>query len=117
MHEMPVIKEIMKTVKRYARKKSIRKVSKINLVVGELSSIVDDSMEYYFQILSKSTVAENAVLSIKRTQAIAVCSVCNSKIPTSLPLPDSCCKCQSKNIKIDGGLEFFIDSIEVEDEN
>jgi hydrogenase nickel incorporation protein HypA/HybF len=113
MHELPVVENILSTVLISAKTNSGKKVAQINLVVGDLSSIVDDSLQYYFDLLSKNTLAESAKLSIKRVPAIAVCADCNSKIPATLPLSGSCRKCHSQNIHIDGGLEFFIDSIEI----
>jgi hydrogenase nickel incorporation protein HypA/HybF len=117
MHELSIIKGIVKTITAEAKKNKFHKISKVNLVVGDLSSIIDDSMEYYFSMLTKKTVMDSARLHISRTKAIMVCNKCNVKIPANIPFPSICVKCKSKDIHIDGGLEFFIDSIEVKDEN
>lgn len=113
MHELSVMKEIIGTVSKYAKKYPKKRVTKIYLVIGELSSIVDDSMEYYFKLLTNKSSIKNAKLSITRTQAIAVCHTCNAKTSVSIPLSGCCPKCGKDTIRIEGGLEFYIDSIEL----
>lgn len=117
MHELSVVKGIIKTVTSEARKKKIHKISGINIVVGDLSSMIDDSLKYYFELLSHNPVLKRSKLHISRTQAIMVCNTCQAKIPASLPLPSACVKCKSMDIHVNGGMEFYIDSIEVQDEN
>jgi hydrogenase nickel incorporation protein HypA/HybF len=112
MHELPVIESICAAVSQIAEKYPGRRVTKINIVVGDLSSIIDDSLEYYFDNIRKDPLLTKAGLHITRTPAIAICGACHSKIAVSLPLNDACTKCGSKNIRINGGLEFYLDSIE-----
>ncbi len=58
MHELPITEGILKISTEAA---GGRQITTIHLVVGELSSIVDDSIQFYFDMLSKGTVAEGAV--------------------------------------------------------
>lgn len=113
MHELSVVKSILKTVDKNVVRHHGKRVKEIRIIVGDLSSIVDDSLQYYFEILTKASPINGAVLKIQRTQAIASCDACGSNVPVILPLPKSCSKCHSDGIHISGGTEFYIDSIEL----
>jgi hypothetical protein len=58
MHELAVTESIVKIVAHHAEQADARRVLRIHLVVGELSSIVDDSVQFYFDYLSQGTLAE-----------------------------------------------------------
>ena len=53
-----------------------KRVLKVNLVIGELTSFVGESIQFYFDMLSKETEAEGASLSISRIPAKATCKQC-----------------------------------------
>ena len=43
-----------------ARKAEAKRVAKINLVIGEMTGVVGDSVQFYFDFLSKGTIAEGS---------------------------------------------------------
>jgi hydrogenase nickel incorporation protein HypA/HybF len=112
MHELAVTEEIIKIAIDSCKGK---RISKINIVIGELSSFVDDSVQFYFDILSRSTLAEGATLDFRRVPAKLRCYNCNKEFH-----PDStmvCPFCNSLGGRIIEGEEFYIESIEVKDED
>jgi hydrogenase nickel incorporation protein HypA/HybF len=118
MHELPVTQSILSIVLEAAEEHNARRISSINLVIGELSSIVDDSVQFYFDFLSKGTIAEGATLNFQREPALVICQDCGRQFEASAPLNPFCPACNSVRLQVTGGREFFIDSIEVdEDEN
>lgn len=117
MHELPVTEGILKTAIDAAQQNGGRRITAINLVIGELSSIVDDSVQFYFDILGKGTLAESARLHFQRQPAMAVCLDCQHEFEARVPLAPTCPNCQSTRLQIKGGREFYVDSIEVEDED
>jgi len=58
MHEFGVTENIVKIASDKATEAQASKITKINLVVGELSGFVPDCIQFYFDFLSKDTVAE-----------------------------------------------------------
>ncbi len=113
MHELPVAEQLVKIVLDHARKAKAERVLKINLVIGELSSFVGESIQFYFDILSKETEAENASLSISRISAEARCRECKSEFNPG-GMNWLCPKCGGPIEEIVRGREFHIESIEVE---
>jgi hydrogenase nickel incorporation protein HypA/HybF len=113
MHELSVTESILEIVLRHAEQARARSITDIYLVLGDLSSIVDDSVQFYWDMLSEGTLAEGAELHFQRIQTEMECQDCESRYQ---PLEGdlSCPKCHSRKVKIIAGEEFFIDSIEVE---
>ncbi len=115
MHELAVTQGILETVLETARQHGGPKIIAIDLVVGDLSSIVDDSVQFYFDILSQNTLAESAALRFRREPAVAVCQGCGHRFETNAPLLPQCPACGSVRLQVTGGREFYVESIEIDD--
>lgn len=113
MHELAVTQSILNIVLNYAEKAGAAKVTKIYLVIGELSSIVDESVQFYWEIIAKNTLAEQADLIFRRVSASLECLDCN----TIYQLDGNviyCPSCGSTRIKILSGEEFYLEAIDIE---
>jgi hydrogenase nickel incorporation protein HypA/HybF len=113
MHELAVTESILSISEKYARENDASKVTGINLVIGKLSSIVDDSVQFYWDIVSKDSLCHQAILNFERRPAVLHCNECSNEyeIETSL---EPCPSCGSPNIIVISGEEFYVDSIEIE---
>jgi len=116
MHELSVTEGILNAALEAAGKAGARRITAINLVIGDLSSIVDDSVQFYFEILSKDTPAAGATLCFRREPGRAVCRDCGHAFEVSPPLEPICPACGGIRLEVTGGREFLVESIEVEDE-
>ena len=113
MHEYPITQSIVRIASEEAEKHKAKKVLEIRIVVGELSGLVPECIQDYFDILSKSTISEGAALKIQKVFPKIQCAECNYESDMK-PRVYSCEKCGSNKVKIIGGKEFYIDSMEVE---
>ena len=112
MHELPVTQGIIDVAVETAAANNANCITDIYLVIGDLTSIVDDSIQFYFDFLSKDTLAAGATLHFQRNTA--TCLNCSHQWPVTPPLLAECPKCESAQVQIAGGREFLIDSIEID---
>jgi hydrogenase nickel incorporation protein HypA/HybF len=113
MHELPVTQQIIKIAEENARNNSAKRIIKIFLVVGEYSGFIGDSIEMYFGIISKGTLAEGATLEIKYVKPQLLCQSCGEHFERKRFSFD-CPKCGGQGNPTEIGKEFYIDNIEVE---
>jgi hydrogenase nickel incorporation protein HypA/HybF len=113
MHELPVTQSLLEIAVRHAQQSNAQRILGINIVIGQLATIVDDSVQFYWDLIAQDTIAEGAQLNFRRIPAELQCQDCNRRYipgPTELSCPD----CQSSNVKVVAGKEFFLESIDVE---
>ena len=79
MHELPVTQSLLKIALDHAEKANARQVTALNIVIGELSSMVDDSIQFYWETIAKDTIAEKATLHFRRVPAELQCMTCFNK--------------------------------------
>ena len=113
MHEMAVTESILEIANRHARQANAARVTHVYLVIGQLSSIVDDSVQFYWDHLAQNTLCEKATLHFERIPAILKCQVCGKEYPID-QLLTPCPACESSQVKVISGNEFRVDSIEIE---
>ena len=113
MHEMAVTQSMVDLVLDEAKKGGARKVKKINLVLGELSGVVGDCVQFYFGLMSKDTIAEGATISFSTVSTQARCRQC-TKVFEVKESDWICPECRSVGVDLVAGNELFVESIEVE---
>ncbi len=113
MHELAVTESILNITLRHAETHHAIKVTDIYLVIGQWSTIIDDSIQFHWDILAENTIAQNAKLHFERIPVELFCLDCsNTYAPTDEELV--CPNCGSVRIKVIKGDEFNIDAIEIE---
>jgi hydrogenase nickel incorporation protein HypA/HybF len=117
MHELAVTQSILQVVLAAAARADARAVTGIDLVIGDLSSVVDDSVQFYFDVLSQDTLAAGATLHFQREPAIAACADCGAQTPVRPPIEPVCPACQGIHIQVTGGRAFRVASIEIEEKD
>jgi len=113
MHELAVTESIMQVAVEHAENAGATRITQINLVVGDLSSIVDDSVQFYFDFLSKGTIAEGASLCFTRIPARLRCRECGTEFEMQ-DMDWTCPHCGALGGVVVAGKEFYLDTLEVE---
>ena len=111
MHELSVTRHLLEIVLQHAG--DAERVTQLNLVIGELSGIVGESVQFYWDIVTKDTKASDSHLNISRVPVEFRCQECSHEFS---PGSDgfACPSCDSSLLEIISGKEFFLESIEVE---
>lgn len=116
MHELSVTESVLEIACRHAEKAQATRVTDIYLEIGQLSSIVDESVKFYWDLISKDTLCERAALHFKKIPAVLICQECQQKYQLDNDL-QPCPKCGSARVRVLSGDEFNIDSIEIQRES
>lgn len=111
MHEMAITQSILDIALRHAN--NAKQITKLNLVIGELSGIVDDSVQFYWDMITQGTKAEGSQLVFERIKTRFHCNDCNFEFNPNGQTYE-CPNCKSNRIVIVAGKELFLESIEVE---
>lgn len=113
MHELAVTQSMLNLALEHAEQAGARHITVINLVVGQMSGIVDDCIQFYFDFVSKGTIAEGAALSFERVASRLRCRGCGEEFV--LDGNDWVCPaCGALGGEVIAGRELYVDSIEVE---
>lgn len=113
MHELAITQNLLDIALRYAQRENASVITDLYLVIGDLSSIVDESVQFYWDIISRDTIAEGATLHFERIPMQMICFDCGA---TYQPEPGTlvCAQCGSTQVQVAGGDEFRLDSINIE---
>ena len=113
MHELPVTQSILEIALKHADKAKAGRITDLHIVMGELSKFVDESIQFYWDIIARDTIAEGARLHFRIVPAEFQCMAC-----FQVYKPDdedfSCPNCGAVGVKIIAGEEFALEAIDVE---
>ena len=113
MHELAITQSMLDLVVEQAEKAGAKEVGRINLVIGEMTGVVGDCVQFYFNFLSQGSIAEGAALSFKIIPTMARCRDCDKAFELK-EFDWNCPYCQGNSMEIIAGKELFVESIEVE---
>lgn len=112
MHEYGITESLLRIVEDRAKEAGATQVTVIRIVVGALTGFVPDSIQFYYDTMSKGTVAEGATLEFEELPVKLRCRACSEVFQ-----PESrhwaCPKCASEEVDIEGGRELYIKEMEV----
>ena len=114
MHEYPITQQIVKLAVEKAEESNALRITRIGLVVGEMTGFVGDSIKMYFDAIAEGTLAEGAELHISYVKPKLVCTGCGEYFER-LKFSFQCPHCNGKGIPTEIGKEFYIEEIEIED--
>lgn len=114
MHELPVTESIIRIAVEEAERNNVTRINEIRLKIGELSGLVPECIQYYFDMASKGTKAEGALIKMIKVPITMKCCNCDFSGTTEKFEDNKCPVCGSNNMKMVSGNEFYIDSMEVE---
>ncbi|MGB7444778.1 MAG: hydrogenase maturation nickel metallochaperone HypA [Coleofasciculaceae cyanobacterium] len=108
MHELGITQNIVAIVQEHAQGAQVQRVS---LEIGKLSAIMPEAIRFCFDVCTKGTVLEGAVLEIIEIPGLASCRQCSREFP--LDQPFGICSCGSVELDLIRGQELKIKEMEV----
>jgi len=116
MHELSLAQNILSIVRSELKKLGIaeKRLTGVKMTIGKLMQVVPASLLYGLEIIGEEQGFKNVKYTVNECPLKVTCSGCGaeSEIEKFALL---CEKCGSDRIRIVGGREFVVESIDIDD--
>ncbi|WP_374319321.1 hydrogenase maturation nickel metallochaperone HypA [Aquabacterium sp.] len=112
MHEMSLAEGVLQLVEDTARREGARQVSRVIVEIGELSSVEPEALRFCFDVVTRHSVADGAVLEIIDVPGTAWCLPCGASVRINERY-GACPQCGSHQVQPTGGTEMRVKEIEI----
>lgn len=113
MHELSLCRSILDIVNEHIDGKNCRRVKRISLEIGQLAAVDELALRFGFEVLSKGTLAEQAILDIIEIEGKALCDTCLKTVKLK-NYYDACQTCGHCSLTITQGEELRVKFLEIE---
>ena len=113
MHELSITEQIIEIAVRHGEQNQAQQVTDLYLVIGELSTVIDESVQFYWDLISEETICKGAQLHFERVPAIFKCQDCQKEYHLVEGEMVPCPQCGSTHMEVLQGKEFHLDSINI----
>ena|ERR1035438_94712 len=115
MHELSIVSSVVDTVVESAAAYPGARVKEVRLRVGALASVVVDSLEFCWEIVTEGTALEGSVLCVNVMPVIVWCVPCGREVTLDGVQSFRCPVCGESTMDIRQGREMEIESIEIDE--
>lgn len=112
MHEIGVVRQMLKTVEEFAAENEIDDIVSIVLEIGDLSMIIPKYVEDIYSVIVEGTRFEHTDLVIEAVEGQGVCRQCKRAFPI-VKNEGYCPRCGKRDADIISGRDFVIKEIVV----
>ena len=115
MHEIGVVKQVVRTVEDFAAENNVKKIDEVVLDIGELSLIIPKYVEEIYPVATEGTILEGTKLIMNVIPGMAECDDCD-EIFNVIECNGHCPNCNSFNKTVLSGKDFTVREIHVPEE-
>ena len=113
MHELSLAENILQQIEDAAIEQPFHQVKTVWLEIGQLACVEQESLRFFFAVVTEDSIARQAKLEIIDIAGQAVCNDCHRAILVAA-LHQACLHCGSHALQITQGDEMRIRELEVE---
>jgi len=113
MHELSICEGILSIIEDQAKEQAFSRVRRVRLEVGPFSGVEIEALRFGFDVVTRSSVAEGALLEIFEPPGAAWCMSCSQTVAIENRY-DLCPVCGSHQLQVTGGTELRIRDLEVD---
>ena len=111
MHEMGIAQQLFQiAIDSIPEEEKKPRVEQVNLKIGKLAAVVEHSLTFCFDIISKDSPLEDAVLNIETVPVTIHCKGCGNRWEVDNPV-FTCPHCDENDIELVTGREIQVASI------
>jgi len=113
MHELSLMMGIVDLLRKSAAENNIKQITKVMLVVGDMTMAAPDALQFAFQSFQDEELFRDAVLEIRKEPVRGECKDCGHIFDVQ-DFAFLCPSCSSPNVRVASGRELYIDYYEGE---
>lgn len=115
MHELSIMQSVVSSALEALDSHPVRRVIELRMQVGALSGVVEDSLQFCYEVAGKGTILEGSKLVVTQLPVVIHCAACDAD--AELPGVQSfrCPRCGALSGDIRQGRELAIESLEIEE--
>lgn len=113
MHELSLMMGVVDLLRKSAAEENITKITKVMLVVGDMTMAVPDALRFAFESFKDEELFQDAVLEIRKEPVRGECKDCHHNFDIK-DFEFLCPSCSSSNVRVASGRELYIDYYEGE---
>jgi hydrogenase nickel incorporation protein HypA/HybF len=110
VHELGITQEVVAIAVEHARGRRVRRVV---LEIGKLSSVLPDAVRFCFDLCAEGTPVEGAALEIVEIPGRGRCRVCGHEVPLERPFGQ--CACGNTDLEWLAGGDLRVCELELDD--
>ncbi|MDH7576675.1 MAG: hydrogenase maturation nickel metallochaperone HypA [Bacillota bacterium] len=111
MHELSLMENVVQILRTNAAENGIKKITRIQLVVGKMTMAVPDALQFAFEVFKEEKLFKDAVLEIKEEPVRGECKECRQTFEIK-DFEFLCPFCSGPQVKLVGGRELYIEFYE-----
>ncbi len=115
MHELSIAASIVEAVSESASAYPGARVKQVRLRVGALASVVEDSLQFCWELATQDTSLSGAVLVISKLPVVVHCEACGVDAEVDGVQSLRCPRCGELAADLRQGRELEIESIELDE--
>lgn len=124
MHEVSVVADLMTSIKKELERYDVISVKSVTLIVGKLTNLGKEQMEFAYEIMSKDSILEGSQLIIEEEDIGVTCEGCGYSGPVKVmemgeelhyQVPILSCPECNGTVKIVSGKSCCVKSLEIEE--
>ncbi len=115
MHELSIVSSVVDSVMETLERYPGARVKEVRLRVGALSAVVEDSLQFCYEIATAETPLEGSKLVVKILPVVMHCAGCDADVELESLQSFRCPRCGELVGDLRQGRELEIESIEIEE--
>ncbi len=112
MHEFSLCQRLIEELRRSAAAQGFGRVGRIRLEVGRLAAVDGEALRFGFELVSRGTLAEGAVLELIEVAGRGRCRACGAEAEMA-GRADPCPRCGTFGLEVVAGDGLWIRDVEV----
>lgn len=114
MHELSVAQYLIEAACEAAENEGSRRITRLNVRIGALSGIVNEALQFSFDLVADGTACEAAALNLENVAVSVHCRQCDAAHELPEPWRLVCPICGAPTPDVLAGRELELVSIEIE---